>query len=74
MYIKAKVTAGAKTEKLVQKGPDLFVIAVREPAERNLANGRVREVLAAHLGLPAGKIRLVSGHHSPSKIFDVGVI
>jgi uncharacterized protein YggU (UPF0235/DUF167 family) len=36
-----------------------------------MANVRVRELLAAHFGVPAGKVRLIAGHHSHSKIFSV---
>lgn len=73
MYIKVKATAGAKKEKFEQSGKDLFKISVKEKAERNMANGRLREVLADHFSLPLGKIRLISGHHSPSKIFSVDI-
>ena len=69
MFIKVRVSAGAKEERIERAEPDLFYIAVREPAERNLANRRVQELLGAHFGVPAGAVRLVSGHHSPGKIF-----
>lgn len=49
-----------------------YSIAVREPAERNLANDRVREVLAEELGVPVKRIQIISGHRSPKKIFSVG--
>lgn len=71
MYIKARVAAGAKKESFVEKSPDTVHIAVREPAERNLANARVLELVAAHCGVPKGKVRIISGHQSPSKILSV---
>lgn len=71
MYFKAKVLAGAKKESFSLAGADACRISVREPAERNLANTRVRELVAEHFGVPAGKVRIVSGHHSPSKILAV---
>ncbi len=71
MYIKVKVTPDAKKEKLTKETDTLYRIQVREPAERNLANDRAREMLAAALGLKKGQVRLVSGHRSPSKVFDV---
>jgi len=73
MYIKVRVTPSAKAEKFTQKTKDHFVIAVREVAERNLANGRVRELVAEHFGLVVGKVRIISGHHSPSKILNVDI-
>ena len=73
MYIKVHVVADAKKERVVKKANDLYDISVREPAERNMANRRVLELLAGGLGLVVGKLRIVSGHHSPSKIISVMV-
>ncbi|MEK7614653.1 MAG: DUF167 domain-containing protein [Patescibacteria group bacterium] len=71
MYIHVKVTPGAKRESLKKLKTDHYAILVKEPAERNLANRRVTELLSAHLATPLGKIRLVNGHRSPSKIFSI---
>ncbi len=73
MYIKVKVTAGARKEKLVRTSEDHFEIFVREKAERNMANARVREMIAEFFGVPNGRAKLISGHHSPGKIFNVEV-
>lgn len=70
-YVRVDVRPGAKKESVIQTDEKTYTIAVREPAERNLANMRVREVLAAELGLPTGKVRMVSGHRSTRKIFDI---
>lgn len=71
MYIKVKVTAGAKKESIVRTSKDHFEVEVKEKAERNMANKRVLEVVALFLKVPSGKVRIVSGHHSPGKILDV---
>lgn len=71
MYIKVKVTAGARKEKFVQISEDHFEISVREKAERNMANARVREMVAEFFQVPTGKTKIISGHHSPGKIFSV---
>jgi uncharacterized protein YggU (UPF0235/DUF167 family) len=71
MYIKVKVTAGAKKEFFDQKGPDSFVVFVKEQALRNMANTRVKEILARYFETTIPKIRLISGHRSPSKIFSI---
>ena len=71
MYIKVKVLAGAKREELIMDKPEYFNISVKEPAARNLANKRVRELIANHYSLPIGKVRIVNGHHSPSKLLVV---
>ncbi|MFA5841602.1 MAG: DUF167 domain-containing protein [Candidatus Paceibacterota bacterium] len=73
MYIHVKVTAGAKKESMKKLKADHYAVSVKEPAERNMANKRVALILAAYFTVLAGKIRLVSGHRSPSKIFRVDV-
>lgn len=73
MYVKVRVTAGAKREVLRKKSDDHLEVSVIEPAERNLANRRVALIVAAHYGVPVGKVRIISGHRSPSKIFSVDV-
>jgi uncharacterized protein YggU (UPF0235/DUF167 family) len=70
MHIKVKVTAGSRTEQITRKSADSYKMSVKEKAERNLANKRVLEILRSlH---PGKSIRIVKGHHSPSKIFEVG--
>jgi len=71
MYVRVKVTPKAKREQLKVVSDAELSVSVKEPAERNLANGRVRELLAEHFEVPIGKVRLISGHHSPRKIFSV---
>jgi len=70
MYIHLKVRAGAKTESFAQDGDAHFLVTVQERAERNRANTRVIELIRIQFP-EAGKITLVSGHHSPSKLFSV---
>ncbi|MBK5215779.1 MAG: DUF167 domain-containing protein [Candidatus Pacebacteria bacterium] len=71
MYIKVKVTAGAKKEIIKQKNKDTYILSVREPAERNLANKKVCEIMASELKVPIKNVRIISGHQSPSKILSI---
>ncbi len=71
MYLKVKAVAGAKKESLKQTGPNRFAINVKAPAERGLANKAILTILAAHLKLPISHLRLISGHHTPSKLISV---
>lgn len=71
MYIHVKVTTGAKREILKKKSDDHFEISVREKAERNLANSRIIEILALHFNIPKSHIRIINGHHSPSKLLSI---
>lgn len=71
MYVRVRVFAGSKKEKFEGESNDHFVAHVKEKAERNMANRRVVELVAEHFGVEPGKVRIVSGHHSPGKILDV---
>lgn len=73
MFIKVKVLAGAKKEIIKQKNKDSFTVSVREPAERNLANKKVCEILALFLGLRYQNVRIISGHQSPNKILSINL-
>lgn len=68
-YIKVKVHAGEKKNKLVQKAPDTFELWVKAPAEQGRANEAVRTLLAQHFNLPENKLSLIKGATSPVKIF-----
>ena len=67
-YIRVKVSAGAKKEIIKQISVDHFEISVKEKAERNMANRRVLEMLCDFFKLSKGKIRIVNGHQSQSKL------
>jgi len=71
MYIKVRVLAGAKKEKIEKKTKDTYYISVKEKAERNMANRRVCEIMALLLEIPVKSIRIISGHQSPSKILSI---
>lgn len=71
MYIKVRVLAGSKREDIKKKNKDTYIINVREKAERNLANKRICEIIAGIFGISVKKVRIVSGHQSPSKILAV---
>lgn len=71
MYLKVLVTPGAKRETVAEKG-EALQIAVKEPAQGNRANTRVREIVAARYAVPLARVRIISGHHSRSKMLAVG--
>ncbi len=73
MYVKVKVQAGAKKETIIKKNKDTYLISVKQPAERNLANIRVCELIASSLGIPVKNIRIISGHQNPSKILSINL-
>lgn len=71
MYIKVRVAAGVKKESFVKKTEDSFLVSVKEPAEQNRANTRIIELVAEHFAISPKQIRIISGHHSPSKILSL---
>ena len=70
MYLKIKVIPDAKSEKIEKKEDGSWRVWVKVPAENNRANTRVLELV--HLEYPNQSVRIVSGHHSPSKIVSIG--
>lgn len=71
MYIKVRVVPKAKREQIKRINDQTFELTVKEPAERNLANNRIKEMISEFYGVETKAVRLVSGHHSGSKILDV---
>ncbi|MFZ2149587.1 MAG: DUF167 family protein [Minisyncoccia bacterium] len=75
-YIHVKVTAGARKEWIKpvrskasgQESEDHFDVAVRQKAERNMANTRVVELVAEYFSTPVSNVRIVNGHRHPSKL------
>ena len=70
MLIKVRVTPDARAEKVVKKADDLYVVSVREPAERGEANERVLQLLKKEY--PGKRVKIVSGHLKGSKIVEIG--
>ena len=70
MYLKIKVVPDSKIEKVEQLKDDELRIWVKVPAENNAANTRVLEIIRELY--PNQSVRIVSGHHSPSKIVSIG--
>jgi len=72
--ITVKVFAGAKKEKVEQpdkgEGCDLRIF-VREPAQKNMANRRVRELVARYYEVVLVDVQLLTGHRSPKKRLSV---
>jgi uncharacterized protein (TIGR00251 family) len=70
MYIKVRVTAGAKEEVFEKKSKDHFDIKVKEKAQKNMANKRIIEIISKHFS--TNNVKIINGHHSPSKLLSIG--
>lgn len=71
MYLKLRVITDSKVDKIEKISEDTFRVHVKVPAENNAANNRVIELLREIY--PDTSIRIVNGHHSPSKIISVDI-
>lgn len=73
MYIKVRVVTSASKEKVEKKSDDHYNISVKEKPKMNMANKRVREIIAFQFKVPVNAVHIVNGHQSPSKIFRVEI-
>ncbi len=71
-YVRVRVKAGARKERMEEVGEGVYTIHVREKAERGLANARVRSLLAQALGVRVEDVRMVKGATSCMKLFLLG--
>lgn len=71
MLIHVKIKPNSKEDKIVKKNDTSFTVYVKEPAEDNRANKRMVELVADKFNIIKSKVRIVTGHHHPSKIVDI---
>ncbi|MBI2108669.1 MAG: DUF167 domain-containing protein [Parcubacteria group bacterium] len=71
MYVKVRATPGAKKESVEKISDTLFEIKVKERPQKNAANKRIVELVARHFCVSLGKVRIVNGHHHPSKLIYI---
>ena len=71
MYIKLRVITDSKKELIEKISDDTLRVNVKEPAEMNRANSRVLTLMKEYF--KTNDVRLISGHHSPSKIIAVEI-
>jgi len=57
----------SKKEKFIAVAPDAFEAYVREPAQHNMANTRVRELVAAFFAVPVSSVIISTGHRARKK-------
>lgn len=69
--VKAKPNAG---KVLVEElGENRFVVSVKEPPEKGLANLGIIRALSIHFGVPQSRVSIVRGFSSRNKVFSVEV-
>lgn len=73
MYIHIKAFTGQKKEEIVERKPGYFDVFVREKPEQNMANRAILDMVARHFSVSVSKVKIVSGHQKPSKIFSINI-
>ncbi|MGD0977384.1 MAG: DUF167 domain-containing protein [Minisyncoccia bacterium] len=68
IFVTAKPSA--HEERVVQVDDSHFEISVKEPPVQGRANTAIARALASHLGIPASRVKLVSGFSSRKKVFS----
>jgi uncharacterized protein YggU (UPF0235/DUF167 family) len=71
--VRVKVTPGASKELIRVVGEYALEIFVREPAQKNLANKRVCELVAEKYGAPIKSAHIENGHRSRNKIIRITI-
>jgi len=71
MLIHVKVETESREEKIISKNSTSYVVKVRVEAKNNQANNSMLSLLADYLKIDRTRLRIVTGHHSPSKILEI---
>jgi len=71
MYIRVHVIPSSRRERIVEENEMTLRVEVREPAERNLANKRIKEILAEKFGVALAQVTMLTGHRSSSKMYSI---
>ncbi|MEK7603516.1 MAG: DUF167 domain-containing protein [Patescibacteria group bacterium] len=71
MRISVKAKPNSKEEKVEKFSDTEFVVSVKEPPVKGLANKAIIHVLAKHLNIPQSSIRIISGYTSRQKIVEI---
>ena len=74
MYIKVTAFPKSKKESLKELSKDRFEVRVKEKAERNMANQRIIEIVAEYFGVRVKDVKIINGHHHPSKLISINKI
>ncbi len=72
MYIRVIVKTGQRSESVNETGENRFAVSIREKPERGLANKRILELMRDYFKNPAGGVKIISGHHSHTKLIKIG--
>lgn len=72
MYIKITAFSDFHSDKIEKITNDKFKVYVKAPAKNGQANKAICELLTKYFENPAGGVKIIKGHKSPSKLLKVG--
>jgi len=71
MNINVKVKPNSNKEEIQEFGNNRYLVYLKEAPEHNEANIRLINMLAHHLGVPPGKIKIKFGQSASEKLIEV---
>lgn len=71
MYVHVQAVPKSRKERVTKVSESKLYIEVKEPRERNLANKRIREILAQEFQVSLAQVVMLTGHQSSSKMYSV---
>ncbi|QWK19848.1 MAG: DUF167 domain-containing protein [Hydrogenobacter thermophilus] len=71
MILEVRAKPKAKREYVKKITESVYEVAVKEPPQEGKANERIVVLLSYHLGIPKSCIKLLKGHTSKIKLFQV---
>jgi len=74
MLIKVKVYSESKSDEIIKKSEDSYIIKVKEKKERGEANHKVKKILVEYFKTTPNNIRLLKGGKKPNKIFEIKLL
>jgi uncharacterized protein (TIGR00251 family) len=60
-----------KEEKVKKISENVFEVWVKEPPQEGRANEAIIGVLSKYFGIPKSQVKMISGHKSRQKVFEV---
>jgi len=72
IFVKAKPRA--REEKVEKRSEAIYIVSVKEPPVQGRANGAIVRVLADYFHVHRSAVKLISGHKTKNKFFEIDTI
>lgn len=71
MKFQVRVKPNSSGSKIEDFGSNRFLVYLESPAENNEANFELINLMAKHLGVPASKVKIISGLTNKDKTLEL---